>query len=422
MVSLKNQPELTINKFMKKLFNLFAGLVLAGGLVANAATPSLKPIKTLQAERTDEIRALTEGAAMLNSGGKALEKPMKAERVSRLTEMSQLPAATEKEKADQAVMLKALSMKKAPSRAGAVKTGTMISADFSINGRPYVTIMTLEPDGDTYIMKNIYGLASTEQGSDASVKVTVNAQAGTVSIKPGKIYTHEKYGQVWMVSYDPEANTISSRKEITGYINEKGEIQLGPWVVAVPTGEYRGRMFNAFTQSYWGPQNATVKTELINSKDGFKLAEYPALFRQLNANQVMNINARHAAAQILYNGSDDANNVRENITLASDPDLTWTASEHFTISGDQASSVKLGKGWLKCTADGGKLEKTIEVTVTALSSIDDIIEDGREVSERVIYDLSGRQVINPIAGTVYVVRTIFKDGGSKTEKKVYIED
>lgn len=275
---------------MKKLFNLLAGLVLSGGLVANAAAPSLQPIKTLQAERTDEIRALTEGTAMLNSGGKAIEKPVKAERASRLTEMSQLPAATEKEKADQAVMLKALSMKKSPSRAGAVKTGTMISADFSINGRPYVSIMTLEADGDTYIMKNIYGLASTEQGSDASVKVTVNAQAGTVSIKPGKIYTHEKYGQVWMVSYDPEANTISSRKEITGYINEKGEIQLGPWAVAVPTGEYRGRMFNAFTQSYWGPQNATVKTELINSKDGFKQAEYPALFRQLNANQVMTLN------------------------------------------------------------------------------------------------------------------------------------
>lgn len=75
--------------------------------------------------------------------------------------------------------------------------------------------------------------------------------------------------------------------------------------------------------------------------------------------------AHIAVADIAFAGNDNTSDKVDDYVYITDlPELIWTASDQFSISGAIAVPVKTGKGWLKVASPDGKLERTFELNVT----------------------------------------------------------
>lgn len=180
----------------------------------------------------------------------------------------------------------ASAVRKAPARAAQaieVKPGFYISKDNSLYDGEMNAAMELFADtvGEQIVWKmiNVYGVTD-------SVTINIDTAAGTVSIDPQKIGTSSTYGDVWIYKIDPETNKYFKDQPITGTMDAKGVITLGPWAVMVGEGEHAGAIFNAFSSSQWLPSNATVK--VVKIVDGESVEEkYPSYIDQKYDNEVV---------------------------------------------------------------------------------------------------------------------------------------
>jgi hypothetical protein len=186
-------------------------------------------------------------------------------------ELSELVALTDDEaqlgealpEADAAIMAKARAAKKShkvSTKAATIKTGAIIEIDHGSSGSNYgihagLSAVNAEDLSEGYQITNFYNLGDT-----IGLKLSIDAEAGTVSIPKQVVYNHATYGDVsfqglvlvsgkYYLSTDPVAGTI----------DENGNISIDPWVLIV-TGEgtYQNRTFIIATSSDYKVPNATV--------------------------------------------------------------------------------------------------------------------------------------------------------------------
>lgn len=125
---------------------------------------------------------------------------------------------------------------------------------------------------------------------------------------------------------------------------------------------------------------------------------------------------------------DTYTKVTKDIALAAPADTEWTVepiTENVEGEGGSSSQVlkiengkaiPVSSGTVKLISNYKGYKRAYTLTVEYKSGVDE--NTAKEVKEVVIYDLTGRKVVNPTAGEVYIVRTIYVDGTVKTTKNV----
>ncbi len=129
------------------------------------------------------------------------------------------------------------------------------------------------------------------------------------------------------------------------------------------------------------------------------------------------------AAHILLNEGDSFENVNKSFLVGMMPRAVWTCSDNVSIDADGIAYVlSVGDGWVKVTSDDPNcdIEKSFELKF-ASSEVNGTFIDGREVKSREFYTTDGMRVAEPVAGRIYIVRTLFTDGTFATERAIYVK-
>lgn len=141
----------------------------------------------------------------------------------------------------------------------------------------------------------------------------------------------------------------------------------------------------------------------------YATATYPVL-KNFTDNKIANF----YAATVVFDGQDTFDNVTADFQIGTPSGITWTASEHFVIEGNDVIPVKVGKGTLTVTADD--LTKTYSVNVTKANSIDETM-GMKECISRTYYTVSGMLISKPSKG-IYIVKSLYDDGTEEISKVI----
>lgn len=93
-----------------------------------------------------------------------------------------------------------------------------------------------------------------------------------------------------------------------------------------------------------------------------------------------------------------------------------TPASRLVIADGVARPVATGAVMLTCTLDGFKKDFILNVTAVP-AGVDDLF-GGKEVRSTDLYDLNGRPAVAPVPGQLYILRTTYTDGTTRTEKKI----
>ncbi len=186
------------------------------------------------------------------------------------------------------------------------------------------------------------------------------------------------------------------------------------------------------------PGSAKTTEELRNLQisEAFVLPEhggYPILkdFAEADA-------AHAGSALILLSAKENEahDNVTSEITLVAPAGAEWTASDIkdeaapaaeaegtsacLKIEDGKAVPAASGKVLLTCTYKGMSKNYELNVNYTGTSGVDESFA-GKEIKSTQLIDLQGRTVVEPEAGVVYIVKTVYTDGTMKIEKKIAVK-
>ena len=164
----------------------------------------------------------------------------------------------------------------------ALKDGTK-TAQAMVSIKPF--------SADSAYVINLYGLQDT-------LRAAYNLTAGTISIKPGKIYNHATYGPVWACSINATGSTFSTTDPIVGNLAADGTVTLSSWAVLVVSGNYRGSAFGSFSKSELKPTNASI-TEVLNNSGTDSTVVFPAYIEQTAKNEITLMNFMAISSAIL---------------------------------------------------------------------------------------------------------------------------
>lgn len=165
-----------------------------------------------------------------------------------------------------------------PTEAPMVKTGTIIPKNISLKGRNDYNPMTLQEDASGYFLTGLYTFPE-------QVRMSVDMTTGKVEIPAQQVYLSCSLGPVYIcpITMSAEGNTYSPTQPITGSIDDKGTITLGPWGIFITDGTNKNKYFNAFASSEWKPANASGKLTTPQGQTGTR----KVLAEQTSANTVM---------------------------------------------------------------------------------------------------------------------------------------
>ena len=166
--------------------------------------------------------------------------------------------------------------KKSSHRAGTIKTGELIEIDKSlttsstISAHTTLALVDAEDATQGYKLSNFYTI-----GADYGLTMTIDAEAGTVSIPRQAVYTHSTYGEVSFIKIIvSNGKRYISDDPVTGTIDENGNISIGSWGLLVTNQEsssYLGSFFIAESSRFMVPNasasciNASSDSELTYS-------------------------------------------------------------------------------------------------------------------------------------------------------------
>lgn len=165
-----------------------------------------------------------------------------------------------------------------------------------------------------------------------------------------------------------------------------------------------------------------TRVELLTAPLGDAFTYRPACLPTLSFMDSVAVASFHAA-HILLNEGDSFDNVNKSFRVGMMPRAQWTGSDNVSINAEGVASVLgTGDGWVKVTTDepGSDLEKSFELKF-ASSGVEGTLIDGREVKSREFYTSDGMRVAEPVNGRIYIVRTLFTDGTTSTEKAIYVK-
>ena len=95
--------------------------------------------------------------------------------------------------------------------------------------------------------------------------------------------------------------------------------------------------------------------------------------------------------------------------------MNWTGTEHFGFGNGIAYTGKTGEATLTATHSDGSKSKEFKFVIAEASGVDNV-STGKEVESRIFFDLEGRMIANPANGGVYIMKTRYTDGTSRTDK------
>lgn len=185
-----------------------------------------------------------------------------------------------------------------------------------------------------------------------------------------------------------------------------------------------------------GSKKTTEELRDLEISDAFVLpghGGYPILkdFAEADA-------ANAGSALILLSAKENEahGNVTSEVTLVAPAGAEWTASDIkdeaspetraestsacLKIEEGKAIPTASGKVLLTCTYKGMSKNFTLDVNYTATSGLDEQFS-GKEIKSTQLIDLQGRTVVEPEAGVVYIVKTVYTDGTMKIEKKIAVK-
>jgi hypothetical protein len=117
---------------------------------------------------------------------------------------------------------------------------------------------------------------------------------------------------------------------------------------------------------------------------------------------------------------DSAKSVNDNFYVGMPcDDLVYTTSENLRMSTSNPGLVyplSIGEGWIKVATSDGKYSRQFDVIVNSTSAVSEL--DGKAVVDTIYYDLQGSRVYNPAPGAICIVKTVYDDGTSYTNKQV----
>ena len=163
----------------------------------------------------------------------------------------------------------------------ALKDGTK-TAQAMVSIKPF--------SADSAYVINLYGLQDT-------LRAAYDLTAGTISIKPGKIYNHATYGPVWACPINSAGSSFSTTEPIVGSLAADGTVTLGSWAVLVVSGNYRGSAFGSFSKSELKPTNASI-TEVLNNSGTDSTVVFPAYIEQTAKNEITLMNFSNNGAVV----------------------------------------------------------------------------------------------------------------------------
>ena len=142
-------------------------------------------------------------------------------------------------------------------RAGEMKGGFYVSKDMALSQGGGVTEtnfpLNIQQDELYWNVTGYLGITTS------SIKITVSARRGTVSIQAQKFFDNSTYGEVWVAPIDLTTMQYDLEGTISGTLDEKGVITLPSWGIFVKSGQYAGGTFGIYRDSRWLPANATIK-------------------------------------------------------------------------------------------------------------------------------------------------------------------
>ena len=127
------------------------------------------------------------------------------------------------------------------------------------------------------------------------------------------------------------------------------------------------------------------------------------------------------AAQIIFSGSDTADNVTGSFHVGGTPVVKWSSDcAVLAFAESVASFTDTFSGKIKVTATAGDFSKVYEIQVSATSGIDETGAGALEVVSSRYFNVAGIEVAAPAAGdgNAYMVVRTFSDGSVKVEKIV----
>jgi hypothetical protein len=205
---------------------------------------------------------------------------------------------------------------RAPKKGATVKTGAMVEIDHSTGGSNYGNAVELSKSADGYTLSNFYNMGDT-----VMLNLTIDAEAGTVSVPKQVAFKNSTYGEVSFVGtfVAEDGKRYLTTDPVSGTIDSDGNISLGPWTLVVTDSEskYYLRSFIITTGSEWKVPNAQAKG--TNMKSG-EVEDYAMYISQNGDNAIslygfftevsVELNARLTSAktivmpsQLVYNNA-----------------------------------------------------------------------------------------------------------------------
>lgn len=127
------------------------------------------------------------------------------------------------------------------------------------------------------------------------------------------------------------------------------------------------------------------------------------------------------SALLLLAEGDTYDKVTKDFRIGCPEGVSWKVSEGLEIEGTSVviTTDEQGKeATVECVA-GDKLSRKYTLKLFKEKGGIGDIEYGADVKTRILYDLSGCEVKEPVSGSVYIVKTVYVDGKVKVEKAVY---
>lgn len=166
----------------------------------------------------------------------------------------------------------------------------------------------------------------------------------------------------------------------------------------------------------------TAKTtrEIVNADLGADFTKAVACYPMVTSLKA-NVDYAFNSALLLLAEGDTFDKVTKNFNIGCPQGVSWNVSEGLKIAGSdvEITTEEQGKeATVECTAGESLAKKYTLKLFKEKGGIGDIESDA-DVKARIYFDLSGYEVKQPVAGAVYLVKTIYNDGKVKVAKAVY---
>ena len=132
-------------------------------------------------------------------------------------------------------------------------------------------------------------------GLSYPVQASYDEASGLITIPAQMLYTHSRYGDVYICPFNASTSTYDPTGNVYGYANNDGTLELDVWGFFVLDGDYAGGCFDVGLNTVLYVPNASIETE-VNGE----YITYNSYAKQISANELLISNfAGNGAAVIV---------------------------------------------------------------------------------------------------------------------------